>query len=68
MVHEGRGGYVEVESARYPIEHIAEGRFAIAFPNGTRGATRERHRRALEALVESDPTRWSIETRGRRAR
>lgn len=68
VVHEGRGGYVEIEGTRYPIEHVGAGRFTIAFPNGTRGAARDRHQRALEALVEREPDRWAIETRGRRAR
>ena len=28
-VHEGRGGYVELEGVRYTIDHIAEGCFFI---------------------------------------
>jgi hypothetical protein len=55
VVHEGRGGYVEVDGRRYAIEHIEGGRFCIQRPS--------RHasdREALEALCRSEPEKWSL--------
>lgn len=66
VVHEGRGGYVEVDGYRYPIEHIEGGRFAIHFPAGNRSRKRDEHHRALIALCESAPERWFIESRRRK--
>jgi hypothetical protein len=63
IVHEGRGGYVEIDDARYPIEHVGEGRFSIHFSTRRRGAVRAAHLRALEELVASEPARWTIERR-----
>jgi len=68
IVHEGRGGYVEIEGVRYPIDHVAEGRFAIQFPAGHRRPRRDAHRAALEALVAADPGKWALEDRSRGAR
>ena len=63
IVHEGRGGYVEIEGARYPIDHVAEGRFVIQFPAGNRHPRRDAHRAALAALVADDPEKWALEDR-----
>ncbi len=59
IVHEGRGGYVELEGERYAIEHVADGRFCIHVPRGGRAA----HVEALMRLAAEDPTRWTIERR-----
>ncbi len=68
IVHEGRGGYVEIEGARYPIDHVSEGRFVIQFPAGNRHPRRDAHRAALAALVAHDPEKWALEDRSRAAR
>jgi hypothetical protein len=66
IVHEGRGGYVEIDDRRYPIEHVEGGRFAIAFPAGHRHAGRAHDREALEALVAAEPEKWTLDDRSRR--
>jgi hypothetical protein len=66
VVHEGRGGYVEFDDVRYPIEHVEGGCFAIHFPAGHRHAKVSAHRHALEALAQSDPAKWSLEDRSQR--
>ena len=59
VVHVGRGGWIEIERRRYPIEHVEGGRFAITFPAGHG----PRDRAALEALVKAEPDKWAIEER-----
>ena len=66
IVHEGRGGHVDVDGARYPIEHLEEGRFSIAFPAGNRRDLRA-HLDRLVRLVAEQPGRWTIENRSKRA-
>lgn len=66
VVHEGRGGYVEIGGRRYPIEHVEGGRFVIHFPAGHRHARRAEDRAALERLARSDPARWVVEHRSRK--
>jgi len=65
IVHQGRGGHVEIEGARYPIDHVSEGRFVIQFPAGNRHPRRDAHRAALAALVADDPEKWALEDRSR---
>lgn len=57
VVHEGRGGYVEIRGRRYVIEHVEGGRFCIHFPSGRRASDLE----ALEVLCASEPEKWWIE-------
>ncbi len=66
IVHQGRGGFIEIDGSQYAIEHIEGGRFAIHFPSGQRHAKRDAHREALERLVREHPDQWSIEDRTRR--
>jgi hypothetical protein len=62
IVHEGRGGYVAIDDARYPIDHVDGGRFAIHFPAGNRaGARRDVHLVALVELCAADPQKWALE-------
>ena len=61
VVHEGRGGYVEVEGRRYAIEHVEGGRFCIYVPSGHRARKRASDLEALEALCKSEPGKWSID-------
>lgn len=65
VVHEGRGGHVEIEGARYPIEHVREGHFSIAFPAGNR-RNLQAHLEALTDLVRREPAKWSIDNRSKR--
>ena len=61
VVHEGRGGFIEIDSCRYPIEHIDQGRFCIHFPAGQRHARRDAHLRALQQHVLNEPDKWHLE-------
>jgi hypothetical protein len=63
VVHEGRGGYIALEDARYPIDHVEGGCFAIHFPAGHRArAPQDEHLAALIDLCEREPERWTLET------
>jgi len=66
IVHEGRGGYVEIEGRRYVIEHVEGGRFCIHFPSGHRHAARRTDLVALRRLVRDHPATWTIDDRTRR--
>lgn len=55
IVHEGRGGHVEVDGVRHPLEHVGDGRFVIHVPRTSP------LRRAIEAFVAEDPGRFAIE-------
>jgi hypothetical protein len=63
VVHEGRGGYVELDERRYPIELVEGGRFCIHFSGHPRDPQRARHLAALEQLVRDEPQKWAIERR-----
>ena len=65
VVHEGRGGYVEVDGRRYLIEHVEGGHFDIHVPSGHRTKKRASDLEALEALCRSEPEKWSIERHDR---
>jgi hypothetical protein len=67
IVHQGRGGYIELDGERIPIEHVEGGRFAIHLPRDQH-PRRDQHRAALERLVEAEPETWTIEERGRGGR
>lgn len=56
IVHEGRGGHVQLDDARYPIEHVGDGRFVVHVP----ARAPRSHREALAAMVASEPDRWSL--------
>lgn len=66
IVHEGRGGYIEIDGKRYVIEHVEGGRFCIHYPSGHRHANRGAHLHALLRLVAEEPTKWEIDDRTRR--
>lgn len=59
VVHEGRGGYVEVGGRRYAIEHVGGGRFCIHLV----GKGREQDRVALEQLLREEPAKWVLEVK-----
>ena len=63
IVHEGRGGYIDMDGCRYPIEHIEGGRFCIHFPSGQRHAHRDAHLLALQQRVLAEPEKWALEDR-----
>jgi len=67
IVHEGRGGYIEIGGHRYVIEHVEGGRFCIHFPSGNRTRAREVHLIALQALCNAEPDSWALERRHRSA-
>lgn len=68
IVHQGRGGYVDIDGRRYAIEHVEGGRFCIHFPSGNRHAGRAADLALLATLVRDDPTKWAIDDRSRRPR
>lgn len=61
IVHEGRGGYVELDDVRYPIELMEGGRFCVYF-----SGKQAPHLAALEQLALEQPDRWAVEHRKRR--
>jgi hypothetical protein len=68
IVHEGRGGYIEIDGRRYCIEHTEGGRFCIHFPSGHRHATRPADLEQLRELVRAEPAHWELDDRTRRRR
>jgi hypothetical protein len=56
VVHQGRGGYIQIDATRYDIEHIEGGRFSIRFHG-----CNDEHRRAIEALIASEPDKWWLD-------
>jgi len=65
VVHQGRGGHVELEGRRYAIEHVQDGGFCIHFPCGHRHARLARHLAILTrfALTQNPP--WQVINRSR---
>lgn len=61
IVHEGRGGHVEIEGCRYPIEMFEGGRFCIHFPCGQRHPRRALHLAALKRLAQARQPAWWVE-------
>ncbi len=61
IVHEGRGGYVELDDGRYPIEHVEGGRFSIHYVAGKH--PNPEHLAALQRLAQAEPEKWFLETR-----
>ena len=66
IVHEGRGGYIELDDRQYPIEHVEGGRFSIHYAAGKRPVPE--HLAALQQLVDAEPDKWALEMKGPRAR
>lgn len=62
-VHEGRGGYVEIESTRYTIDHVEAGIFCIHFPNGHPARVANKHLPFLEAYAKNKNPKWYVGTR-----
>lgn len=62
IVHEGRGGYIELDDRKYPIEHIQGGHFAIHYVAGKH--PNAEHLAALQRLAQTEPEKWALETRG----
>lgn len=58
VVHEGRGGYVEVEGYRYPIALEEGGRFTIFFSGRGRKAE---HLPLLEQFCQAQNPPWAVE-------
>lgn len=56
IVHQGRGGYIEIAGRQYPIEHIEAGRFVIHIPARIPAADRA----ALDRLIADDPATWAL--------
>jgi hypothetical protein len=60
IVHQGRGGYIEIDGEQYAIEHVADGCFAIHI----RARAPSAHRAMLRELVAAEPQKWSLEGHG----
>ena len=61
IVHEGRGGYIEIDGVRYAIEHVEGGRFSIHVLRNPRHAKQADHLAVLSELARGDPSRWQLE-------
>ena len=68
IVHEGRGGYVELEGYRYCIEMFAGGHFSIHFPNGNRHNRLQAHLEQLSEFAAQQDPKWAVENRSRKYR
>lgn len=66
IVHEGRGGYIELDDRRYPIEHIEGGHFSIHYTAGRHPVAE--HLTALQRLVDTEPEKWALEMTERQTR
>lgn len=60
VIHQGRGGYIELEYQRYQIEHIEAGHFCIHFPSGNRTHP-ARHLAALIEFAKAQDPEWHVE-------
>ena len=65
---DARNDRIEVDGKRYAIEHVENGRFNIHYPGGQRHAALAEHFNVLSRLVSSEPAKWVIEDRSRRAK
>lgn len=63
IIHEGRGGHVEIEGRRYAIEMTEGGRFCIHFHCGQRRSRRAVHLDVLMALAAAQEPTWWVKTR-----
>lgn len=61
IVHQGRGGYIEVDGFKYQIEHIHDGHFCIHFPSGNRHDKLGDHFKELEKIAQAHAPQWYIE-------
>jgi hypothetical protein len=61
IVHEGRGGYIEIDARRYAIEHVEGGRFVVHLPS--QKPAPDDHLAELEAFCAANPDAWRIERR-----
>ena len=68
IVHEGRGGYIEIDGYHYCIEHIGDGRFCIHFPSQNRHSKLQQHLDAMTHLALSQDPTWYVENRTKRYR
>ena len=68
VVNRGRGGYVELEGKRYPIEMFGDGSFSIHFPCGNRHARLQAHLDELKKFSLNQNPQWSIENGSRKYR
>ena len=60
VVHEGRGGYVELDGFRYTIDHVEGGVFCIQFPSGNKHTRLALHRVELTVFAESRDPKWYV--------
>lgn len=58
IVHQGRGGYIELDDRRYPIEHVEGGHFSIHYVAGKNPIAE--HLAALQRLVDAEPGKWAL--------
>jgi hypothetical protein len=63
VVHQGRGGYVEIDGKQYAIEMFPGGQFCIHFPCGHHHSKLKDHLVALMTLAESKNPKWFIDSR-----
>ncbi len=65
IVHQGRGGYIEIDGSRYQIEHVQDGHFSILFPGGLRHRKLQLHLNMLAAFAHDQQPEWYVENRSR---
>jgi hypothetical protein len=60
IVHQGRGGYIELDGCRYAIEHIQAGHFCIHFHNSL-FQKRHEHLAQLTEFAQAQEPKWYVE-------
>lgn len=65
LVHQGRGGYLEIDGYRYPITLEQGGHFCIVFPAGHRHNKLQAHLDALTAMAANKQPCWYLENRSK---
>jgi hypothetical protein len=67
VIHQGRGGYIEIDGYHYPIELVHGGSFIVHFPAGHRHKALQAHLDAITALAVLRDPPWHIDNRSRLA-
>ncbi len=61
VVHQGRGGYIEVSNYRFEIEmQGGEPHFCVYFPRRLLDKSLKNAREEIESLVNQEPEKWEL--------
>ncbi|MGB0496688.1 MAG: hypothetical protein ACPGJI_10045 [Kangiellaceae bacterium] len=61
IVHQGRGGYIEVGNYHFEIEmQVGEPHFCIYFPRRSLDRSLNSVQKEIEALIAEEPEKWEL--------